>query len=102
MAATFASPVNAPLRLTGRGWAVLVGIPLVACLALVPLRAMAGSSGPAPAPLTVTVAPGDTLWGIAQRVEPSIDPRAEVAAIREANQLASSALTPGQVLVIPR
>ena len=45
--------------------------------------------------LEVTVAPGDSLWLLAQRHDVSI------AALREANALSSSTLRPGDQLVIP-
>jgi murein DD-endopeptidase MepM/ murein hydrolase activator NlpD len=56
---------------------------------------MAPSAAP-PAPLEVTVQPGDTLWALAATNETTID------ALVEANQLSSaSSLRPGDTLVIP-
>jgi LysM repeat protein len=49
----------------------------------------------------VTVAPGDTLWSIAERVAPNTDPRAEVAALQKRNGLTGVDLVPGEVLRIP-
>jgi LysM repeat protein len=46
----------------------------------------------------VTVRPGDTLWGIASRVAPQRDPRAEIALLQRLNGLHDVALVPGQVL----
>jgi Tfp pilus assembly protein FimV len=94
--------VAPPLRLTRRG--VLVLCALVAVLAG-GLLALAGLSAPSGAaahhlPATMTVRPGDTLWSIASRVAPGVDPRAEVATLQRANHLAGAVLTPGQVLVI--
>jgi len=50
---------------------------------------------------TVLVRPGDSLWTIARRVEPGADPRAVVAAISEANDVAAAGLVPGQRLLVP-
>lgn len=48
-----------------------------------------------PAPLVVTVAPGDSLWSIAEANGTS------VAALRSANNLSSEAIHPGVTLTIP-
>ena len=47
------------------------------------------------------VRPGDTLWSIAARFEPSTDPRIVVDAIGSANGVDPGALVPGQQLAIP-
>ena len=44
---------------------------------------------------------GDTLWSIARRSSPSLDPRLVVSAIASANQVDPGALVPGQELSIP-
>lgn len=45
---------------------------------------------------------GDTLWQIAvEQYAPRHDPRAVVAAIREANRLDGALLQPGQSLILP-
>jgi LysM repeat protein len=60
-----------------------------------------GEAVPAPAD-RYRVEAGDTLWAIARnRVGPVGDPRPLVAEIREANGLTTSALYPGQMLVLP-
>jgi LysM repeat protein len=64
-------------------------------------RAVATAQIEGPTTATVTVQAGDTLWGLAQTINPGADPRALIAEIRELNGLAQSGLTPGQVLVIP-
>ncbi len=51
---------------------------------------------------TYVVQPGDTLWAIAQRLEPGRDPRPLVDAIAAANGVAPGNLVPGQTLVLPR
>jgi len=45
---------------------------------------------------TVVVQPGDTLWGIAQRMSPNDDPRPIVDALTAA--YGSGPLTPGEIL----
>lgn len=48
----------------------------------------------------VVVAPGDTLWGMAQARYPG-DPRPRVDQIMRINQLTSPTLLPGQTLRVP-
>jgi nucleoid-associated protein YgaU len=98
-----ALPVATPVRLTQRGVLVLA---LAVALLGVGLVWLARSSAPhaadvAPAPHSVTVRSGDTLWSIATRVAPNRDPRAEVAALQQRNRLIGVQLTPGQVLRVP-
>jgi LysM repeat protein len=50
---------------------------------------------------TYVVRPGDTLWSIARRSAPSVDPRLVVGAITSANRVDPGALVPGQQLTIP-
>ena len=50
---------------------------------------------------TYVVRPGDTLWSIARRSSPAVDPRLVVDAIASANQVDPGALVPGQELSIP-
>ena len=49
----------------------------------------------------VVVQPGQTLWSIALRVAPTLDPRETVTALRQVNNLTSPALFAGQHLIIP-
>lgn len=49
----------------------------------------------------VTVAPGDTLWGIASRRYPGTDVRKKVFEIERLNGLRSPAIEPGQQLKVP-
>jgi LysM repeat protein len=46
-----------------------------------------------------TVRPGDTLWTIAQQVDPTSDPRPLVA--RLASQTGSEQVVPGERIVLP-
>jgi len=50
----------------------------------------------------VTVLPGQTLWTIAQRAEPSADPRTVIPEIMQINAISSTNLQPGQQLWVPR
>jgi hypothetical protein len=97
-------PETPPLRLTRRGvvaLALLVGLVGLTLVWLARLSAPA-SSGPATvAPQVVSVAPGDTLWSIASRVAPGVDPRDEVARLQRVNHLDGVDLVPGQQLRVP-
>ena len=100
-----------PLRLTRRGRIVLIGIPLVLLAAL--LLSLAGFfNAPAKASdsaaelqttsaVTVTVQPGQSLWGIAAAVVPDRDARDVVADIVQLNNLSAGAVFPGQQLFVP-
>lgn len=50
---------------------------------------------------TIVVRPGDTLWSIATRTSPSVDPRIVVDVIASANKVDPGGLVPGQELIIP-
>ena|SRR5438309_11748885 len=80
-----------------RGWGRVLG--LAAILMLVTARLAYGSE---PVPTRpVVVAPGDTLWSIAQ-AHYAGDPRPHVEQILSLNHLSSPQLIPGQSLQIPR
>ena len=55
---------------------------------------------PATAPAEVVVAPGETLWNIAERVAPDRDPRGVVDQIRRINHLPSGDVQAGQTLLL--
>lgn len=97
------------LRLVAAG----VGVFLLTLLASAVGGHLAHGAAPATPPAAVvvgesaaypayTVAPGDTLWTIAQRVNPKADPRATVMQLRVINGVgAGDVLQPGQVLQVP-
>lgn len=63
---------------------------------------VADSGGFVPAAASsVTVESGDTLWSLAQRLDPEADPREVIAAIMTLNGLDTPTLQPGQVLLLP-
>jgi LysM repeat protein len=80
-----------------RGWGRIVA--LAALLMLVSARLAYGSEPVATQ--AVVVAPGDTLWGIAE-AHYAGDPRPHVEEILRLNHLSSAQLIPGQSLRIPR
>lgn len=97
-------------RLTRRGHILVKGVlgsALAAVVAATAVRiATAATSEPTrldapPATVTVVVQPGDTLWSIASRLNTPEDPREIVSEIKEVNQLASSRIMPGDVLIVP-
>jgi hypothetical protein len=103
------SAPRARLRLTRRGRLVLVllaSAPLLAAALWFGVSAGAASAsdhastGPA-AVQHVTVAQGESLWQIAERVAPGDDPRDVIDAIVDMNGLQSTVVTPGESLAIP-
>jgi LysM domain len=50
---------------------------------------------------TLTVAPGDTLWQLAERRYPNADVRVKVEEIERANRLTDPVVHPGEVLKVP-
>jgi hypothetical protein len=95
-----------PVRLTRRGRLVATLVLIAGFLAggvlLAGGLASAGTEpGAAATAQRVTVAPGETLWGIAEREAPGTDPRDTVAEILELNHLQSSAVEAGSVLLLP-
>jgi LysM repeat protein len=105
---TTARPVP-KLRLTRRGRLVITVLVLsalvLATLGLLRLlegTALAGTSGSGQQALTtVVVKQGQTLWQVAQSVDPAGDPRDMVLRIEQINGLQSTRLVPGQSLLVP-
>ncbi|HJV99213.1 MAG TPA: LysM peptidoglycan-binding domain-containing protein [Arthrobacter sp.] len=100
-----------PLRLTRRGRVVLIGIPLILFAALLfllagflnaPAKAADSAADLALTPtVSVTVQPGESLWGIAAAVAPERDPRDVIADIVQLNNLSAGTVLPGQQLFVP-
>jgi hypothetical protein len=100
-----------PLRLTRRGWIVLVVVPLM--MVVVFLLFLAGfftaqakaadnaSELSLTPTVSVTVQSGDSLWEIAHAAAPGRDPRDVVADIVQLNNLDSATVDPGQQLFVP-
>jgi len=101
-------PAPRSVRLTRRGIVVAVLATMLACAALLLIARLSASPSVSPssgavgrpAVGVVTVQPGDTLWSIAQQVQPGRDPRQVVDQLRRVNRLHSVALTPGQTLKV--
>jgi hypothetical protein len=63
----------------------------------------AEAEGPQPPSVEYVVTQGDTLWAIAaDHVSPGEDIRHFIADIRESSGIQSSAIFPGQILLIPK
>jgi hypothetical protein len=106
----------APIRLTHRGRVVVAALAVlgvVAVITLVWIGAAGGVSAASHQPASgaaagyrglteVTVQPGQTLWGIAQRAEPSADPRAVIQQILQFNSMSSPVVQPGQQIWVPK
>lgn len=97
------------LRLTVRGrrvLAMIAAMPAVLALGFTIIgggAALASRDQGAPAGTftTITVAPGDSLWAIAEEVAPGHDPRDVVDDIVQLNALDSAEVQAGQRLSIP-
>ena len=96
---------KAPVHLTRRGRVAVVlaflGVLLAGGFVLghAPSQA-AGRTHPL-APRTITVQSGETLWSVAERIAPRVDPRLVVAQIQQLNHLHSPQLLAGMQLVVP-
>jgi len=99
-------PAPGHLRLTRRGRLVTAAATvLIAALTLVGVVSRAGSLRetapvPASAPAQVVVAPGETLWSIAERIAPDRAPRPVVAGIQRLNDLPTPDVHAGQTLLL--
>ena len=106
---SLASVAVSPIKLTRRGRLVLSTLSFATMLAisLVSLFGIATSSAKASNEATnstatqIVVAPGETLWTIAARVNPEIDPRAVIDQIMDLNVINGSNVYAGQVLLVP-
>jgi LysM domain len=105
---TSAARPSPPIRLTRRGRVVVVIA--VALMLLVGFwmsarhgaRATSGGERrPVNARESVIVGPRDTLWDIAVRARPGVDPRVTVQRMIDLNALPSTIVNPGQRVYIP-
>lgn len=103
---------SAPIRLTRRGRAVrslAIGVAMAALVGatgsvVLDGRARAGEGVPgagAPTAVEVVVEEGDSLWTLAGRHAPGVDPREVVLRIRQLNGMRSNLIHPGQLVLIP-
>ena len=95
-----------PIRLTRRGRIVAVltflGALLFGGVTLGHAPSEASGRSQPIQPRTVTVQAGDTLWTVAERIAPHVDPRLVVAQIQQLNHLRSPQLLSGTQLIVPR
>lgn len=98
------------LRLTKRGRAVfttLAALPLVIAAFVFAINgggaqaSLESTVQPGVEYTYVTIAPGQSLWSIAEEVAPTADPRDVVNDILEFNGMSSAELFPGQSLALP-
>jgi hypothetical protein len=73
---------------------------LLAVAVLIGWALFAGETGAGGPERHYRVKPGDTLWSIAERTFAG-DPREGIWELRRRNELGSSVIVPGQVLVLP-
>lgn len=105
------TPAPARIRLTRRGRMVFFGIPaMLLVAALLSLAGFLNSPAKAsdnqsqlqpPVAVSVTVQPGQSLWGIAGAAAPERDPRDVIAEIIQLNDLRGGRIQPGQQLFVP-
>lgn len=92
------------VRLTRRGL-LATRLVAVATLLLIGFGFAQGAVPARPASVgtqVVTVLPGESLWSVAQQVNPTADPRVTIEAIRELNDLGSGAsVRSGSELMVP-
>lgn len=99
------------MRLTRRGRRVVVAAVVAGllCLSGAVVLATTGDAGasvgqapvPAPAARVHVLAPGQTLWDVALRYFPRVDPRQTVARLEEVNHLDGALVPAGRLLRLP-
>lgn len=81
---------------------VVVLLLAIAMVLVIPKAVSTMARSEAPAVTTHTVAPGDTLWAIADQYnKDGGDVRRLITAIKQANHMTTATVQPGQVLVVP-
>lgn len=106
---TLAPVAVSPIKLTRRGrmlvstmsFAAMLAISLVSLFGIATASAKATNETSSSTTTQIVVAPGETLWTIAARVNPEIDPRAVIEDIKALNVIEGSEVYAGQVLLIP-
>jgi LysM domain len=73
---------------------------LLSGFAIACLRATPGSAASPSSVQRYVIRPGDTLWSIAQSLEPSEDPRRVVDLLEQRNGLEPDHLVPGRSIVV--
>ena len=108
MSASAHAHPSAPLRLTRRGRVVITCLTALVLLLGFWMGARHGAratSGGGPEPVaareSVVVGSHDTLWDIAVRARPGVDPRITVQRMIDLNALSSAVVNPGQRVYIP-
>lgn len=98
-------PATPAVRLTRRGRLVLLtaflAVVAVLMIAVSGLATATGEAGPAPEVRTVTVAPGDTLYGLAADIAEPGQIRDTVAEIKRLNSMSGSSLQVGDKVALP-
>ena len=61
----------------------------------------AGGPGSVAVPVVHVVAPGETLWGLAEHYGPQMDPREYIYDLQVANNIDSEPIYPGEKLTLP-
>ena len=105
---TLAPVTVSPIKLTRRGrlvlstlsFATMLAISLVSLIGIATSSAKASNEATNSTTTQIVVAPGETLWTIAARVNPEIDPRAVIDQIMDLNVIDGSNVYAGQVLVV--
>ena len=106
---TLAPVAVSPIKLTRRGrlvlstlsFATMLAISLVSLFGIATSSAKASNEASNSTTTQIVVAPGETLWTIAARVNPEIDPRAVIDQIMSLNVIDGSNVYAGQVLLVP-
>ena len=106
---TLAPVAVSPIKLTRRGrlvlstvsFAIMLAISAFSLFGITTTSAKASNETSNSATTQIVVAPGETLWTIAARVNPEIDPRAVIEDIKALNVIEGSQVYAGQVLLVP-
>ncbi len=106
---TLAPVAVSPIKLTRRGrlllttlsFGLMLAISLISLFGIATTSARATNETSNSGTTQIVVAPGETLWTIAARVNPEIDPRAVIEDIKALNVINGSEVYAGQVLLVP-